>query len=64
MSQQKLATSLTKANDVPNINGAWFWTQLIPLWGFVALIVSQVKINDQNVVFIKANIFTLTYTCG
>ena len=51
VSQQKLATNLTTANGEQKIHGIWFWTQLIPLWNIVALIVTQVKINEQYKIF-------------
>ena len=53
MSQQKLSNSLTNANDTHKIHSAWFWTQIIPLWNIVALVVSQVKINDQCKIFMQ-----------
>ncbi len=53
ISQQKLANSLTNANDTPKIHSAWFWTQLIPLWNIIALLVSQVKVNEQYKIFIQ-----------
>jgi heme/copper-type cytochrome/quinol oxidase subunit 2 len=53
MSQKKLSNSLTNANDTPKIHGAWFWTQLIPLWNIIALVVSQVKVNGQYKIFMQ-----------
>jgi len=47
-SQQKLANALTDSNQTPRISGAWLWTQLIPLWSIVALIVTMVKLTTES----------------
>jgi len=65
LSQHKLVNTVRK-NGVPEtfINLAWVWTQLIPIWGFIAIIVYHVKmINAIRILEIenKLSLNTLTY---
>lgn len=51
ISQQSLSNAYSDANQTDKISGAWFWTQLIPLWGMVAIIVCVTKISEQAKTF-------------
>ena len=39
MSQQSLSNAYSDVNQTDKISRAWFWTQLVPLWNMVAIIV-------------------------
>ncbi|AEB27822.1 hypothetical membrane protein [Francisella cf. novicida Fx1] len=48
LSQQKLVNNIAKANNTTNkIHGAWLWTQLIPIWTYIALAITAVKLDEQ-----------------
>ena len=47
LTQQKLNNVLAEKNEVPKIHGVWFWTQLLPLWSYIALIVVAIKLDEQ-----------------
>ncbi|WP_244972923.1 hypothetical protein [Francisella philomiragia] len=48
LSQQKLAKALVTVNSGEQIHPAWLWTQLIPIWSYIALVVTAVKLDDQS----------------
>ncbi|XSZ47701.1 hypothetical protein ACP8HZ_05175 [Francisella noatunensis] len=48
LSQQKLAKALVTANSAEQIHLAWLWTQLIPIWSYMALVVTAVKLGEQT----------------
>ncbi|OIN83498.1 hypothetical protein [Francisella sp. TX07-6608] len=48
LSQQKLVNNIAKANNTSNkIDRAWLWTQLIPVWTYIALVITAVKLDEQ-----------------
>ncbi|GAB4223035.1 MAG: hypothetical protein Kow0076_5090 [Francisella sp.] len=47
LAQQKLSKYLSVINKNEKINPLWLWTQLIPIWSYIALIVTAIKLNDQ-----------------
>ncbi|MEY8767410.1 hypothetical protein [Francisella philomiragia] len=47
LSQQKLAKALVTVNSGEQIHPAWLWTQLIPIWSYIALVVTAVKLDEQ-----------------
>lgn len=48
LSQQKLAKALITINSGEQIHPAWLWTQLIPIWSYIALVVTAVKLDEQT----------------
>ena len=48
LSQQKLAKALVTINSGEQIHPAWLWTQLIPIWSYIALVVTAVKLDEQT----------------
>ncbi|WP_432773794.1 hypothetical protein [Francisella salimarina] len=48
LSQQKLAKALVTVNSGEQIHPAWLWTQLIPIWSYIALVVTAVKLDEQT----------------
>lgn len=48
LSQQKFAKALVTINSGEQIHPAWLWTQLIPIWSYIALVVTAVKLNEQT----------------
>ncbi|AJI55996.1 putative membrane protein [Francisella philomiragia] len=48
LSQQKLAKALVTVNTGEQIHPAWLWTQLIPIWSYIALVVTAVKLDEQT----------------
>ncbi|MEY8714429.1 hypothetical protein AB9G26_03980 [Francisella philomiragia] len=48
LSQQKLAKALVTINSSEQIHPAWLWTQLIPIWSYIALVVTTVKLDEQT----------------
>ncbi|AJI56320.1 putative membrane protein [Francisella philomiragia] len=48
LSQQKLAKALVTINSSEQIHPAWLWTQLIPIWSYIALVVTAVKLDEQT----------------
>ncbi|QWV00239.1 hypothetical protein KQR59_04885 [Francisella salimarina] len=48
LSQQKLAKALITVNSGEQIHPAWLWTQLIPIWSYIALVVTAVKLDEQT----------------
>ncbi|API87289.1 hypothetical protein [Francisella uliginis] len=61
MSQQSLSNAYSDANQTDKISGAWFWTQLVPLWNMVAIIVCVTKISEQAKTFSKNTGATAIY---
>ncbi|QIW10665.1 hypothetical protein [Francisella sp. LA112445] len=61
MSQQSLSNAYSDANQTDKISGAWFWTQLIPLWNMVAIIVCVTKISEQAKTFSQNTGIKATY---
>ncbi len=55
ISQNKLIDTLKTDDDKFKTHTFWTWTQLIPLWSFVAQVVALVQMTDQYEVFIKEN---------
>lgn len=53
MSQKKLADKFQNINETDKISSVWLWTQLIPLWGYIALVVTAVKLDEQNKIYAK-----------
>ena len=53
ISQNKLIDILKIDDAKFKTHKLWTWTQLIPIWSFVAQIVTIVKMSDQYKVFIK-----------
>lgn len=47
MAQNKLIDAFGKTNNTPPISKVWTWTQLIPLWSIVALIMSITKFSAE-----------------
>lgn len=47
MSQQKLVRKLSQKDQEFVINKAWLWTQLIPVWSYIALVIVTIKIDEQ-----------------
>lgn len=48
ISQNKLINALAAENQTMPVSKVWTWTQIIPIWGLVALAVSIVKIGAQH----------------
>ncbi|AXH30705.1 hypothetical protein CGC45_04465 [Francisella opportunistica] len=38
---------MVEANNTPKIHNAWLWTQLIPIWTYIALLVTAIKLDEQ-----------------
>lgn len=55
LSQQKLAKALVTANSDEQIHLAWLWTQLIPIWSYIALVVTAVKLDEQTKLYNKTH---------
>lgn len=47
LAQSKFVKSMNTSNEFNNTSAAWIWTQLIPIWNFVAIPVTLLKINKQ-----------------
>ena len=47
MSQQKLVRKLSQKDQEFVINKTWLWTQLIPIWSYIALVIVTIKIDEQ-----------------
>ncbi|RXI37864.1 hypothetical protein CRU99_11595 [Malaciobacter mytili] len=43
------------------INSLWIWTQIIPIWSFVAIPITLIKINKQVKAYLKENNLENTY---
>lgn len=43
------------------INFLWIWTQIIPIWSFVAIPITLIKINKQVKAYLKENNLENTY---
>ncbi len=43
------------------INSLWIWTQIIPVWSFVAIPITLIKINKQVKAYLKENNLENTY---
>ncbi|AIT08701.1 hypothetical protein LO80_01075 [Candidatus Francisella endociliophora] len=61
LSQQRLARILAKQNGSYKIHGAWLWTQLLPLWSYIALVVVAVKLDDQIKIYQSKHNQTLKF---
>lgn len=48
LSQNKLVDAYAEANNTQPISKIWTWTQLIPLWSIVALLVSIIKFSEEK----------------
>lgn len=53
LSMSKMAISIRTENPETYVSRVWVWTQLIPLWGFIAFIVFHIKMQSRSVVFEK-----------
>jgi hypothetical protein len=47
ISQNRLIDAMAKDENSIPVNKAWTWTQLIPLWNYIALAVSISKLSNQ-----------------
>lgn len=61
LSQQKLAKNLRRINNTSKIHPAWLWTQLIPIWSYIALVVVAVKLDDQIKIYQSKHNKTLKF---
>ncbi len=55
LSQQKLAKALFTVNSAEQIYPAWLWTQLIPIWSYIALVATAVKLDEQTKLYNKTH---------
>ena len=55
MAQQRLVRNFSRVNKIPQINNIWLWSQLIPIWSYIALVIAANKLNDQNDIYIRSN---------
>jgi heme/copper-type cytochrome/quinol oxidase subunit 2 len=55
LSQSKFAKSMKTSNEMKNTSGVWIWTQLIPLWSFIAIPVTLMKLNEQFRIYTEEN---------
>ena len=54
LAQQKLIKRFRIVNhDAPQINILWLWSQLIPIWSYIALIVTANHLKQQDAIFYK-----------
>lgn len=58
VSQHAFAKSMQTSVYMKNTNPGWIWTQLIPIWSFVAIPVTLLKLNEQFKQYVTENNFT------
>ena len=55
ISQSSFAKSMRLKNRDKETSGIWIWTQLIPIWNFIAIPVTLIKLNEQFNTYILEN---------
>jgi len=55
LAQSKFVKSMNTSNEFYNTSVVWIWTQLIPIWNFVAIPVTLSKINKQYQFYVEEN---------
>lgn len=55
LTQSKFAKSMQTSNEQKNTSAVWIWTQLIPLWAFIAIPVTLMKLNEQFKLYMVEN---------
>ena len=53
LAQQKLVKRFSLVNDTSRISSLWLWSQLIPIWSYIALIVTANHLKQQDDTFIN-----------
>ena len=53
--QHSFVKTIRVANPTLNTSPVWIWTQLIPIWSFVAIPVTLIKIDKQFSAFVQEN---------
>lgn len=60
----KATKSIRSNNPVTYVSRAWAWTQLIPLWNIVAIVVYNAKMSTAVAVYNSDNNSSLAYPSG
>lgn len=55
ISQSSFAKSMRLKNRDKETSSIWIWTQLIPIWNFIAIPVTLIKLNEQFNTYILEN---------
>lgn len=54
-SVSSFAKSMKLSNSLKETSAVWIWTQLIPMWNYVAIPVSFIKLNEQYKEYVLEN---------
>ncbi|MDY0328057.1 MAG: hypothetical protein RBR07_07400 [Arcobacteraceae bacterium] len=55
LTQSKFAKTMKVQNWEKNTSPVWIWTQLIPIWSFIAIPVTLIKLNEQFKLYMSEN---------